>query len=144
MDNQPATISQNELDAIKARLNRKMLNITEYSIDGMEALLHSMDDIDNAIAQKVNLDDASVRELIDLSKQRNESFRVRLDFMKALSGHNVDTSNVDVEKPAEKIDTTTISEDDAGRIKAEILKRLSLCGSQQTGKFLKSWEYQTT
>lgn len=123
MDNKPATISQNELDAIKARLNRKMLNITEYSIDGMEALLHSMDDIDNAIVQKVNLDDASIRELIDLSKQRNESFRVRLDFMKALSGHNVDTSNVDVEKPSEKIDTTTISEDDAERIKAEILKR---------------------
>lgn len=123
MDNQPATISQNELDAIKSRLNRKMLNITEFSIDGMEALLHSMDDIDNAIAQKVNLDEASVRELIDLSKQRNESFRVRLDFMKALSGHNVDTSNVDVEKPAEKIDTTTISEADAERIKEEILKR---------------------
>lgn len=123
MENQPATISQNELDQIKSRLNRKMLNITEYSIDGMEALLHSMDDIDNAIFGKVNLDEASVRELIDLSKQRNESFRVRLDFMKALSGHTVDTSNVEVEKPAEKIDTTVISEDDAERIKAEILKR---------------------
>lgn len=123
MENQPATISQNELDQIKSRLNRKMLNITEYSIDGMEALLHSMDDIDNAIFGKVNLDEASVRELIDLSKQRNESFRVRLDFMKTLSGHTVDTSNVDVEKPAEKVDTTVISEDDAERIKAEILKR---------------------
>ena len=123
MENQTPTISQNELDTIKSRLNRKMLNITEYSIAGMETLLHSMDAIDNAIALKVNLDDASLRDLIDLSKQRNESFRVRLDFMKALSGHNVDTSNVDVEKPAEKEDTTTISEDDAERIKAEILKR---------------------
>lgn len=123
MENQTPTISQNELDTIKSRLNRKMLNITEYSIAGMETLLHSMDAIDNAIALKVNLDDASLRDLIDLSKQRNESFRVRLDFMKALSGHNVDTSNVDVEKPVEKEDTTTITEDDAERIKAEILKR---------------------
>ena len=123
MENQTPTISQNELDTIKSRLNRKMLNITEYSIAGMETLLHSMDAIDNAIALKVNLDDASLRDLIDLSKQRNESFRVRLDFMKALSGHNVDTSNVDVEKPVEKEDTTTISEDDAERIKAEIRKR---------------------
>lgn len=123
MENQTPTISQNELDTIKSRLNRKMLNITEYSIAGMETLLHSMDAIDNAIALKVNLDDASLRDLIDLSKQRNESFRVRLDFMKALSGHNVDTSNVDVEKPVEKEDTTTISEDDAKRIKDEILKR---------------------
>jgi len=123
LENQTPTISQNELDTIKSRLNRKMLNITEYSIAGMETLLHSMDAIDNAIALKVNLDDASLRDLIDLSKQRNESFRVRLDFMKALSGHNVDTSNVDVEKPVEKEDTTTITEDDAERIKAEILKR---------------------
>ena len=85
----------------------------------------------------MNLDEASVRELIDLSKQRNESFRVRLDFMKALSGHTVDTSNVDVEKPAEKIGTTTISEDDAERIKAEILKRGGTTPSVQEAEIVK-------
>lgn len=121
-NNQPLSIPQKDLDDLKARMNLKMLNMTECAVDSMSNLIHRLESIDNAIAMKINLDEASPRELFDYFNQVKESFKVRQEFLKTLSGHDVDTTKVQVDK-ADEVVETDISPEDAERIKAEILKR---------------------
>lgn len=104
-------------------MNLLGVNISKNSMESMAALLHRMDAIDNAIANSTNLDQATLRELMDMSRQTNESVRLRLDILRAINGYATDTSNVEVDKSDEKVDTTVFSEDDAERIKAEIFSR---------------------
>lgn len=111
-----------DLETVRARMAVKTLNMTERMVDGMDTLLHRIDGIDNALAQKINLDEASPKELYDYFNQAKESFKVRQDFLKTLSGYDVDTSKVQVEE-AEEVESTVISEEDAERVKALIMQR---------------------
>lgn len=111
-----------DLETVRARMAVKTLNMTERMVDGMDTLLHRIDGIDNALALKINLDEASPKELYDYFNQAKESFKVRQDFLKTLSGYDVDTSKVQVEE-AEEVESTVISEEDAERVKALIMQR---------------------
>ncbi len=91
-------------------------------VDGLDTLLHRIDGVDNALASKINLDEASPKELYDYFNQMKESFKVRQDFLKTLSGYDVDTSKVKVEE-AESVEATVISDEDAERIKLAIMNR---------------------
>ena len=115
-------MQQKELNELRANMGLQVLNISRNSLESMGNLLHRMDSIDNAIAMKLNLDDASLKELLDVSKQTNESTRLRLDILRAVNGYDTDTSKVAVEESESTLDTT-FSEEDAERLKAEIEKR---------------------
>ena len=91
-------------------------------VDGLDTLLHRIDGVDNALASKINLDEASPKELYDYFNHMKESFKVRQDFLKTLSGYDVDTSKVKVEE-AESVEATVISDEDAERIKLAIMNR---------------------
>ena len=121
-DNNPVAMQQKELNELRANMGLQVLNISRNSLESMGNLLHRMDAIDNAIAMKLNLDDASLKELLDVSKQTNESTRLRLDILRAVNGYDTDTSKVAVEESESTLDTT-FSEEDAERLKAEIEKR---------------------
>lgn len=122
-ENTQVAVPKKELEEIRAAMNLQVLNITKHSMKAMTTLLHRMDAIDNAIANSTNLDEATLRELMDMSRQVNESTRLRLDILRSVNGYATDTSNVEVDKSDEKVDTTVFSEDDAERIKAEIFSR---------------------
>lgn len=121
-NNEIIAVPQKELDAVKAKVARKMLSVTERSVDAMEAISHRLDSIDEAIASAVNLDEANLTELMMFFNQQKESFRLRQDFLKCLSGYEADTSKVPVEHVKDH-NSVAISEDDAARIKAEIEHR---------------------
>lgn len=121
-DNNPVAMQQKELNELRANMGLQVLNISRNSLESMGNLLHRMDAIDNAIAMKLNLDDASLKELLDVSKQTNESTRLRLDILRAVNGYDTDTSKVAVEESESTLDTT-FSEEDAERLKAELEKR---------------------
>jgi len=120
---QQVAVPKKELAELQAKMNLLGVNISKNSMESMATLLHRMDAIDNAIANSTNLDQATLRELMDMSRQTNESVRLRLDILRAINGYATDTSNVEVDKSDEKVDTTVFSEDDAERIKSEIFKR---------------------
>lgn len=121
-DNNPVAMQQKELNELRANMGLQVLNISRNSLESMGSLLHRMDSIDNAIAMKLNLDEASLKELLDVSKQTNESTRLRLDILRAVNGYDTDTSKVAVEESESTLDTT-FSEEDAERLKAELEKR---------------------
>lgn len=122
-ENTQVAVPKKKLAELQAKMNLLGVNISKNSMESMDALLHRMDAIDNAIANSTNLDQATLRELMDMSRQTNESVRLRLDILRAINGYATDTSNVEVDKSDEKVDTTVFSEDDAERIKSEIFKR---------------------
>lgn len=122
MADNPIAMQQKELNELRANMNLQVLNISRNSLVSMGNLLHRMDAIDNAIAMKLNLDNASLKELLDVSRQTNESTRLRLDILRSVNGYNTDTSKVEVEETESTLDTT-FSEEDAERLKAELEKR---------------------
>lgn len=122
MADNPIAMQQKELNELRANMGLQVLNISRNSLESMGNLLHRMDAIDNAIAMKLNLDEASLKELLDVSKQTNESTRLRLDILRAVNGYDTDTSKVAVEESESTLDTT-FSEEDAERLKAELEKR---------------------
>lgn len=111
-----------ELEAIKARTAKRILNITERSIEGLETLLHRIDGIDNALAQSNNLATMTPQELYAYFNQAQQSFRLRQDFVRTVAGYEVDTSKVPTEKD-EKFSKQQIDEDVARDVQAEILRR---------------------
>ena len=111
-----------ELEAIKARTAKRILNITERSIVGLETLLHRIDGIDEALASHLKLDEMTPQELYAYFNQAQQSFRLRQDFVRTVAGYEVDTSKVPTEKD-EKLGRQQIDEDVAHQVQAEILKR---------------------
>lgn len=118
----PLAVPQKELDTLKAKMARTMLNVTQRTVEGLEKLSLRLDGLDDALALKINLDEASPQQLMLYFQQMKDSFRLRQDFLKALSGYDVDTTKVAVEK-VETDESTTLSEDDAERIRNELLRR---------------------
>ena len=111
-----------ELDAIKARTAKRILNITERSIEGLEKILGRIDGIDDAIANAINLKTATPQELMAYFNQAQSSFRLRPDVVRTVAGYEVDTSHVPTEKD-DKINGRKINEDVAVQVQQEILKR---------------------
>ncbi len=118
----PLAVPQKELDTLKAKMARTMLNVTQRTVEGLEKLSLRLDGLDDALALKINLDEASPQQLMLYFQQMKDSFRLRQDFLKALSGYDVDTTKVAVEK-VENAESTMLSEDDAERIRNELLRR---------------------
>lgn len=116
------TFKPKDLETVRARMAVKTLGITERMVDGLDTLLHRIEGVDDALASKIKLDEASPKELYDYFNQMKESFKVRQDFLKTLSGYDVDTSKVKVEE-AESVEATVISDEDAERIKLAIMNR---------------------
>lgn len=119
---QALAVPQKELDAVRAKTAQTMLNITSRTVEALDKLSHRLDGIDDAIANAVNLDDMTFNELTSYFNQVKESFRLRQDFLRALSGYDVDTTKVAVEMDDSKSETV-FTEEDAERIRAELDKR---------------------
>ena len=118
----PLAVPQKDLDAFKAQTAKTMLNVTARTVAALDKLSIRLDGIDDAIANNTNLDDMSLQQLIAYFNQCKESFRLRQDFLKVLSGYDVDTSKVKTEEP-EETTSTVLSEEDALKIKQELLRR---------------------
>lgn len=115
-------VPQKALDDVRAKTAQTMLNITTRTVEALDTLSYRLDGIDNAIANAVNLNEMSFNELVAYFNQVKESFRLRQDFLRALSGYDVDTTKVPVEAVEDRTGSY-FSEEDAARIKAELEKR---------------------
>lgn len=115
-------VPQKELEAIKARTAKRILNVTERSIEGLETLLHRIDGIDDALAGSLDLSNMTPQELYAYFNQAQQSFRLRQDFLRSLAGYDIDTSNVPVEQ-GKDTSAQVIDEDTAEKVKQEIMNR---------------------
>ena len=109
----PLAVPQKDLDNLRAEMARTMLNVTKRTVLGLEKLSIRLEGIDDALAQKINLDEATPAQLLQYFNQVRDSYRLKQDFLKTLAGYDVDTSKVAVEK-TEEAEATVLSEDESG------------------------------
>lgn len=117
-------VPKRDLEVLRAKTANTMLNITARTVSALDVLSERLDGIDNALALKCNLDDMSIADLNAYFFQVKESFRLRQDFLRALSGYDVDTSRVPVQEESTS-SVPTYSEEVVDEVKQEIMRRTS-------------------
>lgn len=117
-------VPKRDLEVLRVKTANTMLNITARSVNALDVLSERLDGIDNALALKCNLDEMSVSDLNAYFLQVKESFRLRQDFLRALSGYDVDTSRVPVQEESTS-SVPTYSEEVVDEVKQEIMRRSS-------------------
>ena len=117
-------VPKRDLEVLRAKTANTMLNITARTVSALDVLSERLDGIDNALALKCNLDDMSIADLNAYFFQVKESFRLRQDFLRALSGYDVDTSRVPVQEESTS-SVPTYSEEVVDEVKQEIMRRSS-------------------
>lgn len=117
-------VPKRDLEVLRAKTANTMLNITARTVSALDVLSERLDGIDNALALKCNLDEMSVSDLNAYFFQVKESFRLRQDFLRALSGYDVDTSRVPVQEESTS-SVPTYSEEVVDEVKQEIMRRTS-------------------
>lgn len=117
-------VPKRDLEVLRAKTANTMLNITARTVSALDVLSERLDGIDNALALKCNLDDMSIADLNAYFFQVKESFRLRQDFLRALSGYDVDTSRVPVQEESAS-SVPTYSEEVVDEVKQEIMRRTS-------------------
>lgn len=117
-------VPKRDLEVLRAKTANTMLNITARTVSALDVLSERLDGIDNALALKCNLDDMSIADLNAYFFQVKESFRLRQDFLRALSGYDVDTSRVPVQEESTS-SAPTYSEEVVDEVKQEIMRRTS-------------------
>ena len=76
-NNQPLSIPQKDLDDLKARMNLKMLNMTECAVDSMSNLIHRLESIDNT---KVQVEKAD--EVVETDISPEDAERIKAEILK--------------------------------------------------------------
>lgn len=117
-------VPKRDLEVLRAKTANTMLNITARTVSALDVLSERLDGIDNALALKCNLDNMSIADLNAYFFQVKESFRLRQDFLRALSGYDVDTSRVPVQEESTS-SVPTYSEEVVDEVKQEIMRRTS-------------------
>ena len=85
-NNNPLAVPQKDLDNLRAEMARTMLNVTKRTVLGLEKLSIRLEGIDDALAQKINLDEATPAQLLQYFNQVRDSYRLKQDFLKTLAG----------------------------------------------------------
>lgn len=122
LDPNSIAVPKRDLEQLRTKAANTMLNITARTVSALNVLSERLDGIDNALAFKCNLDDMSIAELNAYFFQVKESFKLRQDFLRALSGYDVDTSRVPVQEESTS-DTPVYSEEVVDEVKQEIMRR---------------------
>ena len=117
-------VPKRDLEVLKAKTANTMLNITARTVSALDVLSERLDGIDNALAMRCNLDEMDIAGLNAYFYQVKESFRLRQDFLRALSGYDVDTSRVPIQEESTS-STPAYSEEVADEVKQEIMRRSS-------------------
>lgn len=117
-------VPKRDLEVLRAKTANTMLNITTRTVSALDVLSERLDGIDNALAMRCNLDEMDIAGLNAYFYQVKESFRLRQDFLRALSGYDVDTSRVPIQEESAS-STPVYSEEVADEVKQEIMRRSS-------------------
>lgn len=111
--------SQEDLDAIRCRVSTTMVDMVDRSVQSLDKLSKRLDKVDDAMDRLVDVDKMTVNELIAYQGFMRESFKMRQEFLRTLSGYDVNVSKVPVRVEAQSL----MDEDAACALRDEVLRR---------------------
>lgn len=111
--------TQDELDVIRQRVNTTMVDMVDRTVSAMDRMSKKLDEVEEAMDRLMDPSTMTRNELMAYTAFIRDSFRMRQDFLRALSGFDVNTSKVPVQA-----DTAPIYDEvQAEALRNEVLRR---------------------
>ena len=111
--------TQDELDTIRQRVNTTMVDMVDRTVSAMDRMSKKLDEVEEAMDRLMDPSTMTRNELMAYTAFIRDSFRMRQDFLRALSGFDVNTSKVPVQA-----DTAPIYDEvQAEELRNEVLRR---------------------
>ena len=111
--------TQDELDTIRQRVNTTMVDMVDRTVSAMDRMSKKLDEVEEAMDRLVDPSTMTRNELMAYTAFIRDSFRMRQDFLRTLSGFDVNTSKVPVQ-----VDSAPIYDEvQAEALRNEVLRR---------------------
>ena len=111
--------TQDELDTIRQRVNTTMVDMVDRTVSAMDRMSKKLDEVEAAMDRLVDPSTMTRNELMAYTAFIRDSFRMRQDFLRTLSGFDVNTSKVPVQ-----VDSAPIYDEvQAEALRNEVLRR---------------------
>ena len=111
--------TQDDLDDIKRRVNTTMVDMVDRSVQAMDKLSRRLDQVDDAMDKLIDVSKMSMNELVAYQAFMRESFKMRADFLRTLSGYDINVSKV----PIKADDHSLMDEEAACALRDEVMRR---------------------
>lgn len=111
--------TQDELDTIRQRVNTTMVDMVDRTVSAMDRMSKKLDEVEAAMDKLIDPSTMTRNELMAYTAFIRDSFRMRQDFLRTLSGFDVNTSKVPVQ-----VDSAPIYDEvQAEALRNEVLRR---------------------
>lgn len=111
--------TQGDLEEIRRRVNTLMVDMVDRSVQSLDKAMRRLDEIDDAMEKLNDISKMTVNELVAYQAFMRESFRMKQDFLKTLSGYDINISKV----PVAADSATMMDEDAAVALREEVMRR---------------------
>lgn len=111
--------TQDELDTIRQRVNTTMVDMVDRTVSAMDRMSRKLDEVEKAMDNLIDPSTMTRNELMAYTAFLRDSFRMRQDFLRTLSGFDVNTSKVPVQADSSPI----YDEVQAEALRNEVLRR---------------------
>lgn len=96
-----------------------MIDMVDRSVRSLDKLSRRLDMVDDAMDRLVDINKMNINELVAYQAFMRESFKMKQDFLRTLSGYDVNVSKV----PVKTDDHSLMDEDAAVALRDEVMRR---------------------
>lgn len=111
--------TQDGLDDVRRRVNTIMVDMIDRTVQSMDRMSRRLDEVEAAMDKMFDPSNMTRNELMGYTAFLRDSFRMRQDFLRTLSGYDVNISKVPVQADSVPI----YDEDKADALRDEVLRR---------------------
>lgn len=111
--------TQDGLDDVRRRVNTIMVDMIDRTVQSMDRMSRRLDEVEAAMDKMFDPSNMTRNELMGYTAFLRDSFRMRQDFLRTLSGYDVNISKVPVQAGSVPI----YDEDEADALRDEVLRR---------------------
>ena len=107
------------LSDVRNRVSTTMVDMIDRTVQSMNKMSRKLDKIDEALDKAFDVSRMTPNELMAYTAYIRESFKLKQDFLKTLSGYDVNISKV----PVQTDNTPIYDEEAAAGLRLEVLRR---------------------
>lgn len=111
--------TQDGLEEVRQRVNTTMVNMIDRTVQSMDRMSKRLDEVELAMDKMFDPSKMTRNELMAYTAFLRDSFRMRQDFLRTLSGYDVNISKVPVQADSIPI----YDEEKADALRDEVLRR---------------------
>lgn len=111
--------TQDGLEEVRQRVNTTMVNMVDRTVQSMDRMSKRLDEVEAAMDKMFDPSKMTRNELMAYTTFLRDSFRMRQDFLRTLSGYDVNISKV----PVQADSTPIYDEEKADALRDEVLRR---------------------